>query len=146
MRIVKKFEYFIKIKIIKTQKVDLSRTNFLISESEKSYEFLKEMVNAFGINEKNSSTIVKTCYDIIMELTRAIMLKNGFNSSGRGAHEAEISYLREIGLSETDVQFADSLRYFRNGILYYGKRLDEEYAKKTFNFLNKIYPKLRILK
>lgn len=146
MRIVKNFEYFIKVKIVKTQKVDLSRTNFLINESKKSYGFLKEMINTFGINEKNSSTIVKTCYDIIMELTRAIMLKNGLNSSGRGAHEAEISYLRKVGLSETDVQFADSLRYLRNGILYYGKKFDEEYAKKTFDFLNKIYPKLRILK
>lgn len=33
--------------------------------------------------------------------------------------------------------------HFRNGILYYGTRLDEEYAKKVVEFTKKIYPKLK---
>jgi len=37
------------------------------------------------------------------------------------------------------------MRFFRNGMLYYGTILDEEYAEKVCNFLNKIYPKLKRL-
>ena len=57
------------------------------------------------------------------------MLLEGYNASGLGAHEAEVSYLRVLGFSENDVQFADQLRFFRNGMLYYGTMLDKEYAK-----------------
>jgi hypothetical protein len=37
----------------------------------------------------------------------------------------------------------NSLRYFRNGILYYGERFDAEYAKKVLGFLEKVYPRLK---
>jgi len=77
-----------------------------------------------------------------MELIRAKMLKEGFNSLGKVAHEAEVSYLRKIGFNDKDVEFSDQLRYFRNGITYYGKIFDEEYAQKVFNYLRKIYPLL----
>ena len=74
-----------------------------------------------------------------MELIRAKMLLEGFNSSGKGAHEAEVAYLRELKFSESDVQFANQLRYFRNGITYYGKRFNKDYALKVLGFLDKIY-------
>ena len=78
-----------------------------------------------------------------MELIRAKMLLKGYNTSGLGAHEAEVSYLRVLGFNENDVQFADRLRYFRNGMLYYGTILDEEYAKKVLEFTKKIYSRLK---
>ena len=71
------------------------------------------------------------------------MLFEGYNAAGFGAHEAEVSYLRKLGFSEKDIQFADQLRYFRNGILYYGTTLDKEYAEKIIEFTKKIYPKLK---
>ena len=77
-----------------------------------------------------------------MEMVRAKMLVDGFSASGQGAHEAEVSYLREIGFSENSVQFANQLRYLRNGMLYYGKILDKEYAEKVMRFINETYPKL----
>ena len=70
------------------------------------------------------------------------MLEEGYNASGQGAHEAEVSYLRELGFKEKDIQFADQLRYFRNGMLYYGTILDDEYAKLIIEFTNKIYKQL----
>ena len=33
------------------------------------------------------------------------------------------------------------LRYFRNGILYYGKTFDSEYAEKVIDFTKKIMKK-----
>lgn len=54
-------------------------------------------------------------------------------------HEAEVAYLRVIEFDEKDVQFADQMRYFRNGMLYYGTLLDKEYAEKIIEFTKRIY-------
>ena len=143
MRAVRNFEMFISEGIVKKQAPDISRANFLSQESDRSYKFLKKIINDYSPTDENANSIIRLCYDVLMELIRAIMLKNGFNSSGKGAHEAEVSYLRELGFKENDVMFADQLRYFRNGIVYYGKILDAEYAKKVIGFLEKIYPELK---
>lgn len=58
------------------------------------------------------------------------------------AHEAEISYLRKLNFSETDVNFSNELRYHRNGIVYYGKNMGAEYANNVLKFLNEKYPNL----
>ena len=67
------------------------------------------------------------------------MLIQGYNTSGRGAHEAEVAYLRTKKHRESDIQFLDQLRYHRNGILYRGTTLDKEYAEKVITFTNKLY-------
>ena len=51
----------------------------------------------------NANFIVDSCYDIILELVRAKMLLDGYNSGM--SHEAEVSYLQRIGCSEADVRF-----------------------------------------
>ncbi|MBT5342222.1 hypothetical protein HOL59_01435, partial [Candidatus Woesearchaeota archaeon] len=94
------------------------------------------------INDNNANYLIKNAYDIIMELIRAKMLKEGFGSSGRGAHEAEVAYLKKLEFKDKDVDFVDELRYFRNGILYYGKSFDQEYALKVLDFLERIYQSL----
>ncbi len=143
MRPVRNFEEFIEEGIAKKQAPDNPRANFLASESEKSFIFLLEIIRHYGITGQNASTIIKLSYDILMELVRACMLKAGYNASGQGAHEAEVSYLRKTGFKEIDVQFADQMGYFRNGITYYGRPLDDEYAKRVFEFTNKTYPRLK---
>jgi len=107
MRAVRNFEEFIDEGIVKKQAPDKSRANYLMNEYEKSYEFLLVIVRDYGITEKNANSVIKLCYDTMMELIRACMLKEGYNASGLGAHEAEVAYLRKIGLKENDVQFAD---------------------------------------
>ena len=59
---------------------------------------------------------IEKMYDILIELIRAKMLKDGFKAHGEGAHEAEVSYMRKIGFNELDISFMNELRYFRNGI------------------------------
>ena len=100
------------------------------------------MINKFELNNNTANHFVKTCYDILMELIRARMLLEGYNASGQGAHEAEVSYLRILGFNEKDVQFANQLRYFRNGMLYYGTILDKEYANLVIEFTKRFYIKL----
>jgi len=140
---VKLFEEYLREGIIKKQTPDVSRAKSLIKEAEESYNVLTGIIERIGLNNQNANYIIKNCYDIIMELIRAKMFLDGFSSSGIGAHESEVSYLKEIGFKDTEVEFADQLRYFRNGILYYGKSFDKEYAKKVLVFLNKIYKRLK---
>jgi len=143
MKAVKSFNEFIKLNIVKKQSKDKSRAEFLIKEAERKFKSLKERLEKIGIKEDNANDYIESCYDILMQLVRAKMFLEGYNASGIGAHEAEVSYLRNLKFSEVDVQFTHQLRYFRNGILSYGTNLDKEYAEKVLSFLNKIYPKLK---
>ena len=145
MRAVRNFEEFISENIIKKQSSDKSRSNFLASESERSYLFLMEMIKKTEITDQNANFFVKNCYDIIMEMIRAKMFLDGYKSEGFGSHEAEVSYLRNLGFNENDVQFVDRLRFFRNGMLYYGTVVDKEYAEKVIEFTKKNYLKLKIM-
>ncbi len=145
MKAIRQFKEFLDEGIVKRQKPDKSRAEFLVKESEQNYKFLLSLIEKIGNNDENANNIVKICYDIIMELIRAKMISEGFNASGAGAHEAEVSYLRVLGLNERDIQFADQIRYFRNGMLYYGTILDREYAEKVLDFTKKIQKKIKTL-
>ena len=143
MKPLRQFDDFIKEGIVKIQSPDASRANFLIKESEKDFEFVNVIAKDHGINDKSANSIVKLAYDVLMERIRSKMLLKGYNAIGQGAHEAEVSYMRHIGFSENEVQFADQLRYHRNGMIYYGKMLDDEYASKVFSFMNKVFLRLK---
>ena len=142
---LKKFSEFLEEGIIRKQFPDKERARFLINEAENSYQSLLEMIKKIEINDKNANIFIKNSYDPIMELIRAILLIRGFNSSGSYAHEAEVAYLRELNFSEKEVQFANQLRFFRNGIMYYGTILKADYALKVIDFVKKIYHRLRSL-
>ena len=92
--------------------------------------------NIFDINE-----VREECNKLFDEAAE----RYGLIISGKGAHEAEVSYLRTLGFKEQEVQFADQMRFFRNGMLYYGTIIDKEYAKKVILFTKKKYKKLKEL-
>lgn len=143
MKAIKKFDEFIKENIVKRQGIDKSRAGFLIEESEKDYRCLLEMIAKLKVDNNNANMFIKSCYDLLMELIRAEMLLKGYNASGLGAHEAEVSYMRVLGFNEKDVQFTNQIRFFRNGMLYYGTMLDRIYAEKVIEFTQRIYQKLK---
>lgn len=145
MKSIRKFEEFIKDNIVKKQSIDQSRAEFLIKESENSYNNLLEKIQKITLTDNNANDFLKSCYDTIMELIRAKMLLHGYNASGFGAHEAEVSFMRVLGFDEKDVQFADQMRFFRNGIVYYGNRLDKEYTEKVIEFTKRTYSKLKAM-
>jgi len=109
MKPIKKFDEFIESGIVKKQSPNSSRAEFLIKESGRSYFSLLEQIDKIGISEENANNYLKDCYDLLMELIRAKMLLDGYNASGFGAHEAEVSYLRNMGFKEAEVQFADQM-------------------------------------
>lgn len=119
------------------------RAEFLVKESEKNYSFLLQLLNKFEITDDNANSIIKPCYDILMEIIRAKMLLDGYNASGFEAHKAEVAYLKVLGFEEKEVKFADQMRYYRNGMLYYGTLLDKEYAEKVLEFTKRIYKQLK---
>jgi len=142
MKPLRYFEEFLKEgKIAKYQK-DISRANFLIKESERKHKSMLEVLSKVGLSELNAHDIIENCYDLLIGLIRAKLLQDGFQSHGEGAHEAEVSYLRNLKFSENTVQFMNQLRYFRNGIKYYGAILNKDYATKVLEFTNKIRPVL----
>ncbi len=145
MRHLKPFADFIKEGIIKRVSMNPERAKSLINESERKMRSIKLQLEKIGIIEDNANDYVEHCFDSIMNLVRAKLYLKGYSASGLGAHEAEVSYLKELGFNENDIQFTDQLRFFRNGILYYGTALDKEYAEKVIEFTKKALPKLKEL-
>src|SRR3989344_4696509 len=140
---LKKFEEFVAKGLVKKQTSNRQRAISLVKEAESNEKFLKTSLKNIPREEMNPNFVVNSCYDIIMELIRAKMFIDGYNSGN--SHEAEVSYMRNLDFSEVDVIFMDELRYYRNGTKYYGTRLDMEYAKKVLQFMNKTVPVLKKL-
>lgn len=136
---LKNFEDYLSEGVVKKHQPNIPRALYLIEEVKKAYLSLNKFVKIIGIDDDSANTSIKLCHDIIHELIRAIMLKRGFSASGNGAHEAEVSYLKELQFKEKDILLVDQLRYSRNSITYYGKVLDKEYAKIVYQFLLKKY-------
>ncbi len=144
MNPLRRFEEFIESGIVRKRTPDAARARSLIEEAEKRKTFIMDVSEKVGLSDDNANYFIENSYDVLIELIRACMLEDGFNSSGEGAHEAEVSFMPRIGFSENETRFMNDLRYFRNGILYYGKSFDAEYGRKVMDFLNKIYPRLKM--
>ena len=145
MRALKSFEEYIDEGIVKKGTKDSERAKSLLLESERKSNSLRERLEKIGIKDENANDYVEYCYDIIMLIIRAKMISQGYHASGRGAHEAEVSFLRKIQCSEREIQFVDQMRFFRNGMLYYGTLLDTGYAEEVLKFMKLILQKLEKL-
>ncbi len=137
------FEDYIHEGIVKVIKKDKQRAYNLIIEAERKLLSINEKIEKIGIRDDNANDYLEYSYDIIMFLIRAKLFLDGYSCSGQGAHEAEVSFMANLGFSEKEINFANKLRYFRNGILYYGNRFDKEYAEKVIEFIKIIYPRLK---
>jgi hypothetical protein len=144
MKVVKTFEEYINEGTIKKVSPNLQRAENLLQESDKKYFLLLKNISKLGIDDDNANDFVEYCYNIIMFFIRAKMFEIGYTSSGQGAHEAEVAFSRKLNLSEKEIEFLDQLRFFRNGILYYGKQFDSEYAKKVVDFTKMFLEKQKL--
>ncbi|HLC49817.1 MAG TPA: hypothetical protein VJI97_00130 [Candidatus Nanoarchaeia archaeon] len=137
---LKKFEEFVAAGFAKKQTPNRERAKSLAEEAANKHKFLNIAIKSIPNEKMNANFIIESCYDILMELIRAKMFIDGFNS--KNSHEAEIAYTEKLGFSEAEMRFMDELRYSRNGIKYYGRTFDAEYSKKSLEFLEKTIPKL----
>ncbi|MBI2151771.1 hypothetical protein HYU21_03550 [Candidatus Woesearchaeota archaeon] len=86
MNLTKSFEEFVQAGIIRKCSVNKPRAEFLINEAEKAFKGLCKRVEVMGVDEDNANSIIKDCYDIIMELIRAKLLLTGYCSNVQFAH------------------------------------------------------------
>ena len=145
MRPLRSFDEFLTLGIVRKTFCDKLRAKSLVEEATKRELFLSELGKKLNLSDSNANYFIEASYDILIELIRAKLFSDGFNVSAQGNHEAEVTYLQKLGFLESEVRFMNDLRYFRNGILYYGKSYGSEYGKNVLGFLNSMYPQLKKL-
>jgi len=99
MNVLRSFDYYLKKGIVRKKTKNKARANFLEKEAKLSFEGLIERVELMGINKKNSNSIIKDCYDIILETIRSKMILSGYYASGQG-HMKQKFLFREILLKK----------------------------------------------
>lgn len=140
---LRKFEEFLSLGIVTRQTPNRQRALSLIKEAEEKKNFLSVSLKNIPREQMNANFIVDYCYDILMELIRAKMFEDGYNAGN--SHEAEVSYLENLGFPESDIRFMNEIRYYRNGTKYYGTILNKDYAEKVLEFIDGQYTKLKSL-
>lgn len=113
---------------------DYERAKSLIETSKERISLIKE------INRQNANFVFEDYYNSILKLLQALTLKNGYKVIN---HICLGFYLRDFLRREDLFVVFDDLRYKRNSLTYYGKKMDFEVAKETilkcknlFNELN----------
>lgn len=80
------------------------------------------------ISEKNANFIFEDYYSSIIELVHSLVILAGYKVSN---HICLGYYLKDILKREDLFRVFDDLRYKRNSLTYYGKKMDLETAKET---------------
>src|SRR3989338_2746179 len=118
----------------KTITPDLKRAESLIETAKARISLIKE------VNEKNCNFVFEDYYTSLLELLQAITFKKGFNILN---HLCLGYYLRDV-LNRGDLYLLfDDLRYKRNSLTYYGKRMDFETAKQAIEKCEKLMNELK---
>jgi len=86
----------------------------------------EKTVNTARINPENISVYVSVAYDSLRELLEAICIKHGYKVLSHSC----ISELLKGILPGFDHDMFDRLRYARNSINYYGKKIDYAQGKE----------------
>jgi hypothetical protein len=87
------------------------------------------------INEKNCNFVFEDYYTSIMELLQALVILNGYKISN---HVCLGYYIRDVlKRGELYVLF-DDIRYKRNSLTYYGKRMDFDTAMQAIRKCRKL--------
>lgn len=70
--------------------------------------------------------IIEEYYEVIVQLSTAIMYANGYKTL---SHISLIDYISKNykEISQTQIELIDKLRKFRHGTVYYGKKISEEF-------------------
>jgi len=90
--------------------------------------------------------IMESYYEIVKELSSALILLGGFKSVGENAHKDLIDFLSNYDIiSEKDLVFIHDLRIKRNKSSYEGKMIDKSYLENNQKKILEIIKKLKLL-
>lgn len=112
---------------------DPKRAESLIETAKERIDLIKD------ITEKNCNFIFEDYYISLLELLQASAFKKGFNILN---HICLGYYLRDILKREDFYILFDDIRYKRNSLTYYGKRMEYETAKQAIEKCKKIIKEL----
>ena len=92
---------------------------------------------------KYPSNTLDDYYDIIHQLMEALTLLEGIKMKGEGAHCELIDYICEkYNVSETDREFLQQMRNYRNRISYEGFSVKSDYIERNESRINRIISRL----
>ena len=114
---------------------DIERAKALLGMS-------KERFGSIKIFPKNLVyRIAEEYYEIIKELLTAIMYSDGYKTL---SHKMLITYLADNYslLKDSERFLMDSLRKLRNDLVYYGKKISQEFLENNQKEIDKIINKL----
>ena len=96
--------------------------------------------------EKFSTIVSEFYYEIIKELSSALILLEGFKSVGENSHKDLIDFLlRYKGISEKEISLIHDLRIRRNKSSYEGVKIDAFFLNVHKSSLLEIIKKLKSL-
>lgn len=97
--------------------IDNSRAESLIETAQERIKLIKT------VNEKNCNFVFEDYYTSLLEFLQALIIKKGYKILN---HLCLGYYLRDVLKREDLFRMFDDLRYKRNALTYYGKRMDFE--------------------
>jgi hypothetical protein len=95
-----------------------------------------------GISNKNCNFVFEDYYTSILELLQAIVILEGYKITN---HICLGYYLRDTLQREDLYVLFDDIRFKRNSLTYYGKRMDFETAKAAIDKCKKLFKLIREL-
>ena len=115
---------------------DNARANSLIETAEERIKLIKD------ITENNCNFVFEDYYTSLLELLQALIIKKGYKVLN---HLCLGYYLRDVIKKEDMFRIFDDVRYKRNSLTYYGKRMDFETCKKTIEKCKKFIKEIKEL-
>jgi len=128
--------------LIKIQ-VDNEKAKSLLEMAERTEKSLKLVIKTIGLTE-SSSLIAREYYEVIRELSTAILILDGLKSVGDNAHKETIDNLSKHNkLSQDEIHEMQDLRIKRNKNSYEGKPIEAVYLENKKHKLDIIIGKLK---
>lgn len=115
---------------------DISRVKSLKETSEERIKLIKK------INKENSNFVFEDYYISILELLQALVIKRGYRINN---HICLGYHLRDLLKREELYQIFDDLRYKRNSLTYYGKKMDFEVSLEAIEKSRRLIKELNII-
>ncbi len=113
---------------------DNNRAKSLIETADERTSLIKE------INSRNCNFVFEDYYTSIIELLQAIAFRSGYNILN---HICLGFFLRDFLKKKDLYSLFDDMRYKRNSLTYYGKRMDFETAKQAIDKCRRIIYELK---
>lgn len=124
--------------IIKTTP-DKEKAKSIIQLTREREDFVKTVDH-----RKFPTNAAENYYEIVKELSSALILLDGFKAVGENAHKDLIDFLENYkSFSEADIMFLNDLRIKRNNSSYEGKKIDPSYLANNKNKILSIIERLK---